>query len=195
MPGSSFGACPLRAYVDPRLLRFSAGATASVLAVVLLIVDIARPLGLGLLASQVAVFAFTAFVSFQWSLWAQIFARVIWPRIGAPAELGGCSAAEIRPIRRLRVYRPGADHLCTRRRYRWLRPHRSRLRRGSPQRSHRAVFGLQGLPADPPTETSLSLVEREPTTRPGATRSPRRNCRGRRTAGHLRPPDRGELWD
>ena len=75
MPGSSFGACPLRAHVDPRLLRFSAGATASVLAVVLLIVDIARPLGLGLLASQVAVFAFTAFVSFQWSLWAQIFAR------------------------------------------------------------------------------------------------------------------------
>jgi hypothetical protein len=33
------------------------------------------------------VFAFTAFVSFQWSLWAQIFARVIWPRIGAPAKL------------------------------------------------------------------------------------------------------------
>jgi hypothetical protein len=58
-----------------------------VLAVVLLIVDVARPLGLGLLASQVAVFAFTAFVSFHWSLWAQIFARVIWPRIGAPTEL------------------------------------------------------------------------------------------------------------
>jgi uncharacterized protein DUF4395 len=87
MRRSSIGACPLRAHLDPRLLRFSAGATASVLAVVLLIVDVARPLGLGLLASQVAVFAFTAFVSFQWSLWAQIFARVIWPRIGAPAEL------------------------------------------------------------------------------------------------------------
>jgi hypothetical protein len=87
MPSTSFYACPLRGQVDPRLLRFSAGATASVLAVVLLIVDVARPLGLGLLASQVAVFAFTAFVSFQWSLWAQIFARVIWPRIGAPAEL------------------------------------------------------------------------------------------------------------
>jgi uncharacterized protein DUF4395 len=86
-PRTSIGACPLRAHVDPRLLRFSAGATASVLAVVLLIVDVARPLGLGLLASQVAVFAFTAFVSFQWSLWAQIFARFIWPRIGAPAEL------------------------------------------------------------------------------------------------------------
>jgi hypothetical protein len=87
MRSSGFGACPLRAHVDPRLLRFSAGATASVLAVVLLIVDAARPLGLGLLASQAAVFAFTAFVSFQWSLWAQIFARVIWPRLGAPAQL------------------------------------------------------------------------------------------------------------
>ncbi|GIF47459.1 uncharacterized protein DUF4395 [Asanoa ferruginea] len=87
MRGTSIGACPLRAHLDPRLLRFSAGATASVLAVVLLIVDVARPLALGLLASQVAVFAFTAFVSFQWSLWAQIFARVIWPRIGPPAAL------------------------------------------------------------------------------------------------------------
>ena len=87
MRGTSIGACPLRAHVDPRLLRFSAGATASVLAVVLLIVDVARPLGLGLLASQVAVFAFTAFVSFQWSLWAQIFARFIWPRIEPPSTL------------------------------------------------------------------------------------------------------------
>lgn len=87
MPNTRLGACPLRFQVDPRLLRFSAGATASVLAVVLLIVHVARPLGLGLLASQVAVFAFTAFVSFQWSVWAQIFARFIWPRIGAPTEL------------------------------------------------------------------------------------------------------------
>ncbi|MDF2091284.1 DUF4395 domain-containing protein [Knoellia sp. 3-2P3] len=87
MPGTRLGACPLRGQVDPRLLRFSAGATASVLAVVLLIVDVARPLGLGLLASQVAVFAFTAFVSFQWSLWAQIYARLIWTRIGAPTTL------------------------------------------------------------------------------------------------------------
>ena len=87
MPSTRLSGCPLRARVDPRLLRFSAGATASVLAVVLLIVDVARPWGLGLLASQVAVFAFTAFVSFQWSLWAQIFARFIWPRIEAPTEL------------------------------------------------------------------------------------------------------------
>ena len=87
MSGSRPSACPLRGQVDPRLIRFSAGATAGVLAVVLLIVDVARPLGLGLLASQAAVFAFTAFVSFQWSLWARIYARFIWPRLGAPTEL------------------------------------------------------------------------------------------------------------
>ena len=87
MSGTRPSSCPLRARVDPRLMRFSAGATASVLAVVLLIVDVARPLGLGLLASQAAVFAFTAFVSFQWSLWAQIYARFIWPRIKAPTAL------------------------------------------------------------------------------------------------------------
>jgi hypothetical protein len=81
------GACPLRAHVDPRLLRFSAGATAGVLGIVLLVVDGARPWGLGLLGSQVAVFAFTAFVNFRWSVWAQIFARAIWPRIGAPLRL------------------------------------------------------------------------------------------------------------
>ncbi len=79
--------CPLRDQVDPRLQRFSAGATACALAVVLLTAEAARPLALGLLASQVAVFGFTAFVSFQWSVWAQIYARVIWPRIGPPSEL------------------------------------------------------------------------------------------------------------
>lgn len=87
MAGTRISACPLRGRVDPRLTRFSAGATAGVLALVLLVVDVARPLGLGLLASQVAVFAFTAFVSFQWSVWAQMYARFIWPRIGAPTEL------------------------------------------------------------------------------------------------------------
>ena len=87
MPGTRVSSCPLRAHIDPRLVRFSAGATASVLAVVLLVVDVVRPLALGLLASQVAVFAFTAFVSFQWSLWAQIFARFIWPRLGPPTGM------------------------------------------------------------------------------------------------------------
>lgn len=79
--------CPLRAHVDPRALRFSAAATASVLVVALLTVGVARPLALGLLASQVAVFGFTAFVSVHWSVWAQLFARVIWPRITAATEL------------------------------------------------------------------------------------------------------------
>lgn len=86
--------CPLRDQVDPRALRFSAAATASVLVVVLLTVGPARPLALGLLASQVAVFGFTAFVSVHWSIWAQIFARFIWPRIGAATEL-----EDARPVR------------------------------------------------------------------------------------------------
>ena len=79
--------CPLRGQVDPRALRFSAAATGSVLAVVLLTSGPARPLALGLLASQVAVFGLTAFVSVHWSVWAQIFARFIWPRIGPATEL------------------------------------------------------------------------------------------------------------
>ena len=87
MPGTRLAACPLRSHVDPRLLRFSAGATAAVLALSLLLVGVARPLAVGLLGTQVAVFAFTAFVSFQWSVWAQIFARFIWPRIGEPNGL------------------------------------------------------------------------------------------------------------
>ena len=80
-------ACPLRGQVDPRALRFSAAATAGVLVVVLLTADLARPLALGLLASQVAVFGFTAFVSVHWSVWAQIFARFVWPRISPATEL------------------------------------------------------------------------------------------------------------
>ena len=95
MPSLRIRACPLRGRVDPRLLRFSAGATACTLAVVLLILDVARPLGLGLLASQVAVFAFTAFVSFQWSLWAQLFARFIWPRIEPPTALEDARPARL----------------------------------------------------------------------------------------------------
>ncbi|WP_396913073.1 DUF4395 domain-containing protein [Mycolicibacterium sp.] len=87
MANSTLGACPLRAHVDPRLVRFSAGATAVVLGLVLLLLDVLRPLALGLLGTQVAVFAFTAFVSFYWSVWAQIFAAVIWPRLQAPATL------------------------------------------------------------------------------------------------------------
>ena len=85
MRGGSIGACPLRSHVDPRLLRFSAGATAVVLVVALLLVEVLRPLAVFLLVTQVAVFAFTAFVSFQWSVWAQLFALVVWPRLTTPA--------------------------------------------------------------------------------------------------------------
>lgn len=94
MDSMGIASCPLRDQVDPRALRFSAAATASVLAVVLLVVGGARPLALGLLASQVAVYGFTAFVSVHWSVWAQIFARVIWPRISAATEL-----EDARPVR------------------------------------------------------------------------------------------------
>ncbi len=94
MDSTGITSCPLRDQVDPRALRFSAAATASVLVVVLLTVGLARPLALGLLASQVAVFGFTAFVSVHWSVWAQIFARFIWPRISPATEL-----EEARPAR------------------------------------------------------------------------------------------------
>jgi hypothetical protein len=86
--------CPLRDRIDPRAVRFSDAATASVLVIALLTVGLARPLALGLLASQVAVFGFTAFVSVHWSVWAQIFARFIWPRIAAATEL-----EDARPVR------------------------------------------------------------------------------------------------
>lgn len=79
--------CPLRSHVDPRALRFSAAATAVVLIVALLVSGVARPLALGLLATQIAVFGFTAFVSVHWSVWAQFYARVIWPRSRAATEL------------------------------------------------------------------------------------------------------------
>ena len=87
MGSTGITSCPLRGWVDPRALRFSAAATATVLAVALLTVGPVRPLALGLLASQVVVYGLTAFVSVHWSVWAQLFARVIWPRIGAATEL------------------------------------------------------------------------------------------------------------
>ncbi|WP_324651686.1 DUF4395 domain-containing protein [Georgenia sp. H159] len=87
MAGLGITSCPLRGQVDPRALRFTAAATAAVLAVVLLTIDAVRPLALGLLASQVAMYGFTAFVSMHWSVWAQLFARVIWPRIGPVTAL------------------------------------------------------------------------------------------------------------
>lgn len=94
MGSTGITSCPLRGWVDPRALRFSAAATAIVLAVVMLTAGPARPLALGLLASQVVVYGLTAFVSVHWSVWAQLFARYIWPRIGPATEL-----VESRPAR------------------------------------------------------------------------------------------------
>lgn len=84
---NAISACPLRSHIDPRLIRFTAGATTVVLGTALLLVPVARPVAMGLLAAQVAVFAFTGFVNFQWSVWARIYAWFIWPRIEAPREL------------------------------------------------------------------------------------------------------------
>lgn len=87
MAGIRLTSCPLRSRIDPRALRFTAAATVGMLAIVLLTVDGVRPLALGVLAAQAAMFGFTAFVSMHWSVWAQFFARVIWPRIRAATTL------------------------------------------------------------------------------------------------------------
>src|SRR5690349_21972593 len=70
--------------VDPRGLRFAAGITAVVLALVLVT---PRPVSLALLTFQTAVFAIAALVSLQRSPYAVAFATLVRPRIGAPAEL------------------------------------------------------------------------------------------------------------
>jgi hypothetical protein len=72
------------AQVDPRGLRVTAGITAVVLALVLLA---PAPVNAILLAIQVAVFAVSALVSLQLSPYAVLFAKVVRPRIGRPAEL------------------------------------------------------------------------------------------------------------
>lgn len=70
--------------VDPRGLRFAAGITAVVVAVVLVVPSPAREI---LLAVQVAVFATAAFIGLGSSPYSIFFKKFIRPRIGAPAEL------------------------------------------------------------------------------------------------------------
>lgn len=70
--------------VDPRGLRVAAGITAGVLALVLIT---PAPVSTALLAMQVAVFAVAALVSLQASPYSVLFAKVVRPRIGRPAEL------------------------------------------------------------------------------------------------------------
>ncbi|MGA8850927.1 MAG: DUF4395 domain-containing protein [Aeromicrobium sp.] len=69
--------------VDPRGLRVSAGITAAVLAMILIL---PATIGLPLLAAQVVVFALAALVGLPYSPYSQFFARVVRPRIGAPLE-------------------------------------------------------------------------------------------------------------
>jgi hypothetical protein len=69
------------ASVDPRGLRFAAGLTSVVLAVVLVT-------GSGvLLAVQTVVFAAAAFLGLRYSAYGAIFKRFVRPRLGPPAEL------------------------------------------------------------------------------------------------------------
>ena len=70
--------------VDPRGLRFAAGITAVVVALVLVLPSPAREI---LLAVQVAVFATAAFIGLSRSPYSILFKSVVRPRIGAPAEL------------------------------------------------------------------------------------------------------------
>ena len=71
--------------VDPRGLRVVAAITAVVLAAVLVIPS--EPVRIVLLAVQVAVFATAALIGLQASPYAIFYAKVVRPRIGAPAEL------------------------------------------------------------------------------------------------------------
>lgn len=72
-----------RPRVDPRGLRFSAAATSTVLALVLVLPTTAATV---LLAAQVAIFAATVIGGLHLSPYAQVFARAVRPRIGAPTE-------------------------------------------------------------------------------------------------------------
>lgn len=72
-------------HVDPRGLRVVAAITAFVLAVVLLIPS--EPVRAVLLAAQVAVFAVAALIGLDKSPYAIFYAKIVRPRIGAPAEL------------------------------------------------------------------------------------------------------------
>lgn len=70
--------------VDPRGLRLAAALTSVVLAAALLV---PRPVALVLLAAQAVVFAIGASGRLDLSPYAQLFARVVRPRLGPPAEL------------------------------------------------------------------------------------------------------------
>ena len=70
--------------VDPRGLRVAAAITTLVLALVLVAPS---PVSIGLLIAQTVVFAIGALVSLKASPYSIVFARIVRPRIGPPAEL------------------------------------------------------------------------------------------------------------
>ncbi|MBW9207205.1 DUF4395 domain-containing protein [Mumia sp. zg.B53] len=74
----------LHGVVDPRGQRFSAAITAAVLAVAL--VTIGSSLATVLIAFQALVFALGVLVGPAGTPYAQLFARLVRPRIGAPTE-------------------------------------------------------------------------------------------------------------
>ena len=73
------------ARIDPRGPQFAAALTSVVLAGVLLLVP--RPVGVALLAAQVAVFAVGAGWGVQRTPYAWLFKTLVRPRLGAPDEL------------------------------------------------------------------------------------------------------------
>ena len=70
--------------VDPRSMRVAAAITTVVLALVLVTPS---PVSIALLIAQTAVFAIGAFVSLKASPYSIVYARLVRPRIGPPAEL------------------------------------------------------------------------------------------------------------
>ena len=70
--------------VDPRSMRVAAAITTVVLALVLVTPP---PVSIALLIAQTAVFAISALVSLKASPYAVVYARLVRPRIGPPAEL------------------------------------------------------------------------------------------------------------
>ena len=70
--------------VDPRSMRVAAAITTVVLALVLVTPS---PVSIALLIAQTAVFAISALVSLKASPYAILYARLVRPRIGPPAEL------------------------------------------------------------------------------------------------------------
>jgi hypothetical protein len=73
------------AQIDPRGQQFTAAVTSVVLAAVLLLAP--SPIATGLLALQVALFAFAAGLGVQRTPHAWVFRTLVRPRLSPPAEL------------------------------------------------------------------------------------------------------------